>query len=70
MVSEAASTGKPLYVIDFGRYSKRLARFHRELREEGVTRPFDGRLARWDYDPVDDTRQVADIIGDRVTGAA
>ena len=69
MVSEAASTGKPLYVIDFGRYSKRLARFHRELREEGVTRAFDGRLDRWEYDPVDDTREVAAVICERVTGA-
>ncbi|KTG17987.1 MULTISPECIES: mitochondrial fission ELM1 family protein [unclassified Guyparkeria] len=69
MVSEAASTGKPLYVIDFGRYSKRLARFHRELRQEGVTRAFDGRLERWDYQPVDDTREVAEMICERVTDA-
>jgi len=69
MVSEAASTGRPLYVIDFGRYSKRLARFHRELREEGVTRPFDGRLDRWDYEPVDDTHQVAAVICEKVAAA-
>ncbi|MFI9652726.1 mitochondrial fission ELM1 family protein [Guyparkeria halopsychrophila] len=68
MVSEAASTGRPLYVIDFGMYSKRLARFHRELREEGVTRAFDGSLEHWDYQPVDDSRQVAAVICERVTG--
>ncbi|WP_410474319.1 mitochondrial fission ELM1 family protein [Guyparkeria sp. TX1] len=68
MVSEAASTGHPLYVIDFGRYSKRLTRFHRELREEGVTRAFDGTLEQWDYAPVDDTQQVATAICERVTG--
>ncbi len=66
MVSEAASTGKPLYVIDFGRYSKRLARFHRELREERVTRPFDGSLASWEYAPVDDTGMVAEAIMERL----
>ncbi|MDG4866957.1 mitochondrial fission ELM1 family protein [Guyparkeria sp. 1SP6A2] len=66
MVSEAASTGKPLYVIDFGRYSKRLARFHRELREEGVTRRFDERLEQWNYQPVDDTRHVAEAIVERL----
>ncbi len=66
MVSEAASTGKPLYVIDFGRYSKRLERFHRALREEGVTRRFDGELAEWEYDPVDDTGMVAEAIVERL----
>lgn len=66
MVSEAASTGRPLYVIEFGRYSKRLARFHRELREEGVTRPFDGSLASWEYAPVDDTGMVAEAIMERL----
>ena len=66
MVSEAASTGKPLYVIDFGRYSKRLERFHRGLREEGVTRTFDGTLSQWEYDPVDDTGRVAEAIVERL----
>ncbi|HZJ81132.1 MAG TPA: mitochondrial fission ELM1 family protein [Guyparkeria sp.] len=62
MVSEAASTGKPLYVIDFGHYPKRLGRFHQALRDEGVTRTFDGSLERWEYQPVDDTGKVADVI--------
>lgn len=66
MVSEAASTGKPLYIIDFGRYSKRLERFHQALRDEGVTRRFDGHLEYWKYDPVNDTGTVADAILKRV----
>jgi hypothetical protein len=69
MVSEAASTGKPLYIIDFGRYSKRLERFHAGLREEGVTRPFDGHLAHWRYEPVNDTEQVAAAIVARLDGS-
>ncbi len=66
MVSEAASTGKPLYIIDFGRYSKRLERFHGGLREAGVTRRFDGHLEHWEYDPVNDTGMVADAILERL----
>ena len=62
MVSEAASTGKPLYIIDFGRYSKRLERFHDGLRGEGVTRPFDGTLEEWSYEPINDTEQIAAAI--------
>lgn len=69
MVSEAASTGKPLYVIDFGRYSKRLERFHSALRDEGVTRRFDGHLEHWEYQPVNDTGMVAGAILERMRDA-
>ena len=62
MVSEAASTGKPLYIVDFGHYSKRLERFHDGLRGEGVTRPFDGTLEQWSYEPINDTEQIAAAI--------
>jgi len=59
MVSEAASTGKPVYVADLEGYSKRLMVFHHELRREGVTRPFPSPLEHWDYEPVNDTPVVA-----------
>lgn len=59
MVSEACSTGKPVHVIDLQGYNRRLRVFHEELRREGVTRPFDGRLAHWSYQPVNDTPEVA-----------
>jgi hypothetical protein len=54
MVSEAASTGKPVYVADLPGGSKKFERFHAALREEGVTRPFSGRLAPYSYPPLDD----------------
>ncbi|MGB1548694.1 MAG: ELM1/GtrOC1 family putative glycosyltransferase, partial [Alphaproteobacteria bacterium] len=28
----------------------------------GVTRPFDGTLAKWDYAPLDDTARVAEAV--------
>ncbi|HQT42692.1 MAG TPA: mitochondrial fission ELM1 family protein [Halothiobacillus sp.] len=65
MVSEAASTGKPVYTLDFDGYSGRLNDFHRSLREEGVTRPFQGELAVWAYEPVNDTPQIATLIRER-----
>src|SRR5262249_25031614 len=40
MVSEAAATGKPVYVADLPGGSEKFARFHRALREEGITRRF------------------------------
>lgn len=62
MVSEAASTGKPVYVADLEGYSKRLVVFHHQLRKEGVTRSFPGPLEHWDYEPVNDTPRVAERI--------
>ena len=59
MLSEVAATGKPLYVAAMDGGSTRLEAFHALLREEGVTRPFDGRLESWSYEPIDDTPRIA-----------
>jgi uncharacterized protein len=59
MVSEAASTGKPVYVVDLPGGSRKFARFHRLLREEGATRPFTGRLELYAYAPLDDVAMAA-----------
>lgn len=59
MVTEAASTGKPVYVVDLPGRSRKFDDFHRFMREDGVTRPFEGRLEHWTYAPADDTARVA-----------
>jgi mitochondrial fission protein ELM1 len=62
MVSEACSTGKPVYVFDLAGGSAKFRRFHGRLRAEGLTRPFDGTLDFWRYAPLDDTARVAAAI--------
>ena len=62
MLSEAAATGKPVYVIGLEGGNAKFARFHRTMAEAGVTRPFGGALERWHYEPVDDTGVTADTI--------
>ena len=62
MVTEAAGTGKPVYVQALPGRSNRLSRFHRLMQERGVTRPFEGRLESWRYTPVNDTERVAATI--------
>ena len=42
--------------------STRLARFHRLMQERGATRPFEGRLESWSYQPINDTEMVASAI--------
>ena len=70
MVSEAATTGKPTYVIDLDGGSRRFRRFHDSLRAAGVTRPFDGGLEQWVYAPLDDTTTVAAAVRQRLGLAA
>ena len=62
MVTEAAGTGKPVYIQSLPGRSSRLSRFHTLMRERGATRPFEGRLETWNYDPVNDTERVAALI--------
>jgi hypothetical protein len=62
MVTEAAGTGKPVYVQSLQGRSTRLARFHRLMRERGATRPFEGKLDAWSYVPINDTEVVATAI--------
>jgi len=59
MVSESASTGKPVYVVDLPGGSAKFERFHRALRADGVTRVFAGKLEPYSNAPLDDVGAVA-----------
>jgi mitochondrial fission protein ELM1 len=49
MISEAISTGKPVYVLPLKGFSKKLDRFHQALLDKGIVRMFDGRFDHWSY---------------------
>ena len=59
MTSEAASTGKPVYVIDLEGESRRIDDFHRRLQDAGITRRFTGEIGDYSYTPLDDTADAA-----------
>lgn len=59
MVSEACSTGKPVYVVELEGGSPKFQRFHQGLRDDGITREFTGILEHWHYPPLDDTERAA-----------
>lgn len=59
MVSEACFTGKPVLVVDLPGGNAKFLAFHGAMRQAGFTRPFEGRLERWTYQPPDDTGAVA-----------
>lgn len=65
MVSEACTTGKPVYVVDLPGGSEKFRRFHAALRGtgNGLTRVFQGRLDEpWKYQLLDDVNMVAGRI--------
>ena len=59
MVSEACTTGKPVQVIQLAGGSDKFRRFHQSLRDDGLTRLFQGKLETWNYAPLNDVGLVA-----------
>lgn len=67
MLSEACSTGKPVYVIGAERCTWKFSAFHRMLRERGLVRPFTGLedvSKFWSYPPLNDAAEVARRVRD------
>jgi uncharacterized protein len=62
MISEAASTGKPVFVEMLPGGSAKSARFLNYMRSAGITRTFDGSLAGYSYTPLDETARVAQRV--------
>jgi len=62
MVSDAGTTGKPVYIVPLEGGSKKFDIFHNHLRALGVARLFDGQLDHWKYDRLRDAENVANEI--------
>ncbi len=64
MLTEAAATGKPVYMVDLTerRRATRFRRFHQSFHRRGYVRTFDGELDHWDYEPPNDTARIAQYI--------
>jgi mitochondrial fission protein ELM1 len=60
MASEAAATGKPVFISPVDRLDAKHRRFHQALQRAGVSRPFAGALERWDYQPLHEAERIAD----------
>jgi mitochondrial fission protein ELM1 len=62
MVSEAATTGKPISILRLAGGSPKFIRFHQSMAARGVTRDFAGRIEDWSYPPFDETARAADAV--------
>lgn len=67
MATEAASTGKPVFVLKMDGASLKFRLFHEELERMGAARPYGGAFHGWTYAPVNETdraaRAVLEMIG-------
>lgn len=66
MLSEAATTGKPVYMIDLEGGTRRLNAMQDNLIRRGAVRRFEGVLEEWHYEPLSDSRKVAEEIQRRM----
>jgi uncharacterized protein len=66
MAVEAAGTGKPLYIVDIPGGDAKFDRLHEMLRNRGIARKFAGKIEHWNYEPLNETARVAELIRRRI----
>ena len=69
LATDAAATGKPLFILAMRGHSAKLARFHEELQARGISRPFVGDLAADSYTPLAETDRAARELLRRYDGS-
>lgn len=62
LATDAASTGKPVFVLKMDGESRKLRLFHEDLQRRGAARPFEGALQAWSYAPLAETDRAASEI--------
>ena len=68
MISEAALTGKPIYVanIEPKKNDKRFQSFKNLFRELNITRNLGEEVENWNYQKLDETNRIANIIKKKI----
>ena len=64
MISEAALTGKPIYVADIPttKNDQRIQKFRKLFNQLNITKILDNNLETWHYESLDETNRVANEI--------
>ena len=68
MISEAALTGKPIYIASIlpRKNDKRFQSFRNLFRELNITRNLGEEVENWNYQKLDETNRVANIIKQKI----
>ena len=64
MISEAAVTGKPVYIamMKSNKTSKRFKSFYNQFKDLGIARELNDSIDNWSYDKLDEVNRIAPII--------
>lgn len=68
MLSDAGTTGKPVYMIELEGGGKRIDLLHKNLKNSNVIKVFDGKLEHWRYEPLRDAEYIANAIRSKLEG--
>ena len=64
MISEAAMTGKPVYIAMMKSFKPtgRFKKFYSQLKDLGITRELDDRVESWSYNKLNEVNRIAPIV--------
>ena len=64
MISEAAMTGKPVYIAMMKSFKPtgRFKKFYSQLKDLGITRELDDRVESWSYNSLNEVNRIAPIV--------
>lgn len=62
MISDAATTGKPVYIYALTGGHERRGKMHNHMINIGAARFYDGHIQGWEYSPLNDAQKVSDEI--------
>ncbi|OXE35504.1 MAG: nucleoside-diphosphate sugar epimerase [Phenylobacterium zucineum] len=68
MATEAAATGRPVFIAKMDGGSLKFRLFHEDLEQLGIARPFAGDLHAWGYAPLTETDRAAAEVVRRLDG--
>ena len=66
MLSDACTSGKPVYMINLEGGHPRIDALHKHLQDLGALRVFEGDLETFTYNPLKDAVKIADVIRERL----
>lgn len=66
MLSDAASTGKPVYMVELDGGGTRIDKMHKNLLDAGIIKRFEGQLEKWNYTPLREAEMIAKAISTKL----
>tara|TARA_Y100001970_G_scaffold292728_1_gene435484 strand:+ start:48 stop:998 length:951 start_codon:yes stop_codon:yes gene_type:complete len=68
MISEAAITGKPVYVVQMSNNKSihRFEKFYKLFKDLGIIRNLEDKIEHWTYDGLDEVNRAASIVKERM----